>query len=396
MVRRALVSRWREWNTPSDPLYQSADLYTATKRAAYSNGAATPDVWGWGLYATLSVDMTVPSDSDLAFTVEWAVIREDNSIVTIERTYSPVTFLTGRSTKQIDLLFPVEFGRPFYAERVDAIRITGLLAGNSTVHSMQLVAVEQAYLKVSDVTASPSLSGRFGGITIAQDGQMCIAHWGRDPRSTVTDVDQDGYLDHEKDHQNGVMGYGATVTSVQVTDNMGGAIGQLLAAGTNSLADVFTEANRMEGLTATYDDTAIAAAMTDGTNSIATRQAKWLTPVLPHVRVTAGAAQTLTARLVVTDVALASGRSTAQMRFFQRQRLGAVLEMLGVDASENRAAAGATITAKRFTGAGPTGSDATWATGTTDASGFATVTARNGQVLEGGVRTDFTLYAVGS
>lgn len=412
VVHRDLKSHWRNWNTVADPLYQGLDQYTATKHNAYPTGATTPDVWGWGLYRYLDVDLTVPADCDLALTVTWAVLLDPvqsptalgnpaPTIVTDTRTYSPVHFTAGRSTQRLDLMFPVEVGRPWYGERVDRVQLVGLQLGNHTLHSLKLTTAENAYLTIVDQQTTDDLQVVFGGVTIAQDGQMAHCHWGRDRALPAvggeTDTDGDGYGDYAKDHQNGLMGYAATSSGIAAEKHTGGAFGMSLSSSSHTMQNVFTELNLLEGLTATYNDANIAAAFTDGTNSITLRFAGYLQPNHPYARVAAGAAYTVLARLVVTDVALASGRTTtASMRFFQRVRLGALVEALAVDASENAVGAGSTLTAKQYVGAAPTGSDPTWATGTTDVSGFAVLTGGAGQVLESGSRTEFSLVLEGS
>ena len=159
----------------------------------------------------------------------------------------------------------------------------------------------------------------------------------------------------------------------------------------------------MEGVTATYSATDLDAALIDsfgnaiGINPATLsavpvqRSSLWIKPNLPHDRVTAGAPYTVLARLVVDDVSVASGRTAAQMRVYQRQHLGMVIETQATTAAGFRAAAGATVNLKLSVTGAPLGSDPTVATTTTDASGFATLPTRNGS-YQG---QEFWLYCSG-
>jgi hypothetical protein len=392
-VRRSLLSHWRNWNTGGDPLEVSGENYTATKRNAYSTGAATPDVWGWGAYAYLDADITPGAAATLTFEVTWAVVRQSGAIVTVVRNYSATWSSGARATKRLDLLFPTEAGHPFYGERVDMIRISGLPVGTVTVHSLTLTPVEQAYLKaggVRKVLADGTVTT--GGITLAQDGQMAVCHWGQDP-TVLPSLDRDGdaFIDHQRDHQNGRMAYGSSATAIPSDESMGGAIG-MVGSASQTIQNVMDELNRLEGVTATYSATALDSDLTDsfgnsigitgtyptGTAAPVNRSSLWLKPVLPHARLTAGAAYTMLARLVVDDVSVPTGRGAANVRVFQRQHLGSVLEAQCVDSAGNRAAAGATVTARVTGNLAPSASDASLNTGMTDASGFVTIPVRNG------------------
>jgi hypothetical protein len=399
IVRRELASSWRHWNDPLHADYQSGDNYHATRHDAYASGASD-DAWGAGLYAYLDVDLTVPAACDLAVELTWAILSDEAiaaiapgsdetraldgaaTILTEVRTHSPVHFPNGRTTQRVDLCFPVEIGRPFHGERLDRFRLIGLQLGNHTLHSLNLVTSQNAYVQINDVTLDLSTAGAvMGGLTIAQDGQMAHAHWGRDWRSTG-DLDGDLNPDLRKDHQNGLFGYAATVVGTLVGNSYGGAIGQRRAIAT--MADLFTEANRMEGLAAVYSDTVIAAAFTDAQgNTWTQRPYRYFLPNQPGQRIAAGSALNVAARLVVADVALPAGLSAGQLVCHQRNRLGGVVEALAVDASAQRAAAGATVTVRASTGAAPAAGDVSVGSGTTDASGYAAIPVRTGTL--GGV-----------
>jgi hypothetical protein len=395
-VERLFYSDWRDWNNPVSGLYQPTDLYTATKRTAYAT-SATNDVWGWGLYAYLDVDMTCPAVGGphvLAFEVDWAVVSDLGATIdTITTTYSPVTFTDGaRSTQRIDLLFPVEYRDiPYYGERVDAVRIVGLqVAGGAyTLHSISLVADQQAYAKIGgQLFYATDGVPIYGGVVLAQDASMPSSLWGLDYPLTG-DRNGDGYPDHRGDDQNGRF----------LVNEVGYSfLGHAQAMEKNTLLTAFAELSLMEGVTATYSATAIDAAFTDTFGAVldapsAFRPATWFVPTLPHARITKNVAYTVLAQLVVTDIALPNGlSSTSDLIVYERARLGMAIEALALSTSDTRAAPGGTVNARASFSGSPAPGDLLLATAVTDASGFVTLPIRTG--LIGGV--EFWAYLTDS
>ncbi len=399
-VERQLLSDWRSWN--GGALNVPGEEYTATKRDAYTN-SATNDRWGWGLYAYLDIDLTVPTlgagPQDLAVAATYALITAGGAIHTIERTYSPVTFPDGaRSTQRIDLLFPVEFeGRPFYGERVDAVQIVGLQVGTAyTLHSLSLVTVEQAYLTLfgrASTNADGSVSQT--GAVLSQDGASPMLNWSQDVLVTPTgDLDLDGFTDYRGDHENGLV-----VEDTVTFDRIGRAPGMFAP----TLAATFTELNRMEGLTASYSAAAIDTAFTDtfgnvlgldasGAAAPVTRASTWFLPTLPHVRLTAGTPYDVRAQLVVSAVSVPGGVVAGNLRIFARNHLGMVLEAQATDDNFQRLGSGVTVNARAYTGGAPTPGDTLLATAVTDASGFVTLPVRTGTI--GGLQG--SLYLTGA
>lgn len=383
---KSLRSHWRNWNNPANPdgLYQAGDQYTATKRSAYAVDANTPDVWGWGFYAYLDVDFTVPSASTLTVTLTWAVIREDQSVVTFTRAYTKTWAASGM--QRLDLLFPDAGDRPFFGERVDSVQISGFNTGVYTLNAMQLVADQDGYLKYGSRTL-----GDWGGVTLAQDGQLVHAHWNGDSIVSGDDLDLDGREDRTKDHQNGIFAYASSEGDVESVESLGGAFG--MGQSEYLLADLFAELHRLEGMTATYDGAAIDAALTDTFgNTITSRRVAWLLPNLPHTRLPKNTNVTLSARLVASDVEFPGGLGAAGMVIFQRQRLGAVAEAQALTTALARAGAGSTIQARIYLGGGPGGGDASVGSAVTDAGGFVTIPHRTGLYNNAGSYEEFSLY----
>jgi hypothetical protein len=391
-VTRTLAESWRDWNTPAHPDEETDDNYTTTKHNYYASGA-TDDVWGWSLYAYLDVNLTVPSASVLTLRVSWAVILEDESIVTVNRSYTKTWTVSG--TQRIDLLYPDEGEKPFYGERVDSIRISGFNIGAYTLNSMELVADQDAYLKHGFRSFTDT-----GGVMLAQDGEFVFSQWNGDSIIDGTDADLDGLIDRTKDHQNGVFDYAPDESDPVDTQSLGGAAGLALVPGV-TLQQMFTELHRLEGLTATYDDTAFAPdagdALTDSFgNTITARRAEWLRLNLPHTRVAKNTNVSLVARLVAADVHLVGGLLPAEQVIFQRNRLGMALEAQTRTAANARGGAGQTVTARAFFGGAPVGNDPSLGSGTTDASGFVTVPIRTGEYLDGSTYREFSCLLEGS
>jgi hypothetical protein len=392
-VERDLLSYWRNWNNAANPdgRYEPTDLYVTTKTAYFSD-SPTPDVFGWSVYAALDLDLTVPAgdDTQLAVAITWAypiTAGSPGTIDTIEVTYSDASLLFpagARNTRRVDLMFPVELqSRPFYGERVDRIRLIGLKSGVTTVHALNLVTDEDAYITLSGRSELLSDSTtRHTGIVLAQDGSAPSLLWGQDQAIVPTsDSDLDGFTDARGDHQNGrFVENGVTGVLLGKAPGMRAAL----------IADTFAELHRMEGITATYSDTALVAALGGsgtelgfdafGNPSPVPRVSTWFLPTLPHARITAGTPYDVRAQFVVSGIVIPCGLTAAQMRIFQRNHLGQVLEGLATDADFNRHGAGVTVNARAYTGGAPGSGDTLLGTGTTDASGYIAIGVRTGTV----------------
>lgn len=387
IVRRPLLSYWREWDTIGDPRYQN-DGYKTTKTAYYSD-SPTPDVFGTSVYAYLEVDLTVPAGdpSELAIEVTWAVHRGASTIDTITRTYSPVTFPAGgRSTQRVDLMFPTAMvGRPFYGERVDQIRLIGLQMGATTLHALNLIADEDAYFTaMGRRTPLRDGSSVYTGLVLSQDGSAPSLMFGRDTAlSPPGDTDLDGWQDYRGDHQNG-----AFIVNGVTQEHPGHAVGMEQA----TLEDSLEELDRLEGVAASYSDTALLAALTDGDGNVAgigsdgvtpttiTRRGDWFLPTLPADRIAPGTPYDVRGQFVFDGVVIPAGCTPSQMRIFQRNHLGMVLEAVAVDSNYERHGAGETVRATAYTGGAPAPGDLVLATETTDASGYVILGVRNGQI----------------
>lgn len=337
--------------------YDASDGYLTTKHVAGE------DVWGWGLYAYLDVNLSAPAAGDVTLVIRWATGAAVPD--TSDKTYTIPVAGIGTATYRIDLLFPQE-GGPWYAERVDRLTFSGFVNGAYTLNSLELVAVERAYVKLH-------ARGNYSGLTISQDGTFAIGHWGDNPLIGAGPPRQ-------KDDESGYFDYGAGADT-----SSGGAVRM-----DGTLEDVALEWNRMEGMVVLYDGSAIDADLQDGTNVIGTEDELVATPL------------TYSARWYHTQMALRSApndgtgldaslyldggadlcpapEGTFVLPF--RHTLGMVLEALCKDSvTSERAGAGAAVFARRSTTGAPTPSDHLMAEGVTDASGFASVAVRVGTV----------------
>lgn len=366
-VSRPLKSFWRNWNTPGDPKYHSDDAWTTTKADYY--GSDGQDIWGWGLYAYLDVDLTASVSGSLVLTVRSATAPGGD---TYDRSYTiPAT--SGRHTYRVDVLFP-QGGGPFYCERVELLTLSNLAVATYTVHSLTLVADEQAYVKVSG-----------SGLTLALDGSFPVAFWNGDTFNFSTQ-------EWQKDHQNGLFQTDSGVTS------FGGAT-RFLGL---SLSQIASHWSRMEGVTATYSGTALEAGLTDSYGNVAgtdeagvakavARKASWLHDVLPAARLTAGSSSSLAASVRGSEVEIVPAPAGTFYLTFVKT-LGTVLEALAVTPSKARGAAGATVKAKRSTSGIPAPGDPEMGGAVTDASGFVQIAVRNGTASS----AEFTAYLEGA
>lgn len=361
-VTRTLLEKWRLWNTFGDPDYHADDVFTSTKADYY--GADGQDRWGWGLYAYLDVDLTAPGAGDLTLTVTW--VAAGASPVTALKTYTiPVTG-AGRVVHRIDLLFPNE-GGPWYAERVDEVKFEGFVTGVYQLHDLELVAVQDAYVKLH-------ARGTYSGLVIAQDGTFAIGQWDSNPFIGAGP-------EKEKDDESGLFSFDGGFESTDA----GGCVRM-----DGTLEDVTDEWERMEGITTTYTAAAIDADLTDGVNLIGTEDeliaqpltytARWYHTEM-NLRAPANAAQALAASLYLDGGAdlCAAPAGTFVLPF--RHVLGMVLEAQAKDSVTGlRAGAGAEAFARRSTVGVPTPADPLLASAVTDAGGFVSVAIRDGLV----------------
>lgn len=415
-VTKTFREHWRSWN--GGALNVPGENYTATKRTAYTIDANTPDLWGWGLYAYLDVEFTAAVAATLVFEVTWVQIVQFDfaaspAIVTAVRQYSRA--VTGAGTYRLDLLFPDDGDKPFYGERVDSLKVSGFATGTYTLGTVRLVTDQDAYVKYGGQSVQPLAGGGTltvpNGFLLAQDGQMPLCGWDGDTRQSLTggsdeDVDDDGFKDYEKDHQNGILEYAALESDPVSVGSGGGAVGMRSAV--VSIQDVFTELNKVEGVTATYNGATMEADLTDafsgvigldttGAAAATPRRAMWLMVALPHVRIAANTPTNISARLVVDETIVAPGRTAAQQRIFQRSRLGMALEAQTRTAASARGGNGQTVTARAFFGGAPVGNDPSIGSGTTDAGGFVTVPIRTGEYNDAGTYRDgWSVFLEGS
>lgn len=337
--------------------YDPADGYLTTKHVAGE------DVWGWGLYAWLDVDLTAPGAGSLTMTIDW--IAAGASPVMAQKTYTIPVAAASRVVHRVDLLFPLE-GGPWYAERVDRIKFEGFITGVYELHDLELVTVEDAYVKVH-------ARGTYSGLVISQDGAYAIGHWGDNPLIVFGPA-------REKDDESGLFDFGIGADTAA-----GGAVRM-----DGTLVETALEWDRMEGMDVNCDPTPIDADLTDGTNVIGTVDELTATPLdytarwyhtLMSERAAANVTKTLPASLYLDGGAdlCAAPAGTFVLPF--RHTLGMVLEAQCEEAVGGaRAGTLAPVYARRSLTGAPTPSDTLMAQGVTDASGFASIAIRNGTV----------------
>lgn len=338
--------------------YDASDGYLTTKHTAGE------DVWGWGLYAYLDVDIIAPAAGDLTLVIRW--VAAGASPITADKTYTVPIPGAGTHQVRVDLLFPQE-GGPWYAERVDRLTFSDLQSGSYTLNSLELVAVENAYVKVH-------ASGGATGLDISQDGAFAVGWWGDNPLLGGVGPER------EKDDESGFFDTGGTPDT-----SAGGCVRM-----DGTLEDVVDEWNRMEGVTVTYDGSAIDADLTDGTNVIGTEDELSAVPLTYRatwyhtqmgLRSAPNATTSLPASIYLDGGADLCPAPAGTFVLPFRHVIGAVLEAQCKDSVTGlRAGAGAEVFARRSASGAPTSSDPLLASGETDASGFASIAIRTGTV----------------
>lgn len=333
--------------------YASADSYTTTLHTAGD------DVFGWGLYSYLDLNITSNVAATLTVTINFVT---DNALgTTTARTYT-ISVTAATATYRLDLLFPNE-GGPDYWERVKSLSVAGFAAGVYTLNSAALVAVENAYVKAdSRKTAATDYQT---GLTISQDGAFPAYYWG--PNDVLSGAIR------KKDDETGMDGASSTANGGCVKMN-------------STMSALVTELNRMEGITATYSGAGIDADLTDSDGNVAgfvdgvatplTYAATWLNTVM-GARVAPGATLTLTAS-VPCDRMVLCPLDAGVLVLPYRLTLGMVLEAQCRAAAGGRAAAGVPLEARRSATGVAAPTDTVIGTGTTDASGYVEVAIPTG------------------
>ncbi len=329
--------------------YAAADDYTTTKHTAGD------DVFGWGLYSYLDVEITSDVAATLTLTVDyWGGPFWGG---TVAKTYT-LDVTSGTHTYRVDLVFPNE-GGPDYQERAVTVGFSGFANGNYTMEGMTLVAVEDCYLKVQAIgeLGAPDQTG----LVIAQDGSFPAYWWG--PNNVYSGTIR------RKDDECGYDGSGAGTNTRE-----GGCVRM-----DDTVTAVATEWNRMEGMTVTYDGTGFDAALTDGANTLTpTRYARWLHTLFGE-RTEPGDTGTLYASIPFEVVNLVpADAGTFTLPFILH--IGMMLEALCVDAGGDRAPAGRTMIARRSATGTPDPADTAIGSGVTDGSGFVSVAIPTGTV----------------
>lgn len=328
--------------------YSSADSYTTTLHTAGE------DVWGWGLYSYLTLNITSNAVATLTVTVNYVT---DNALgTTTARTYTvPVTATT--ADYRLDLLFPNE-GGPDYWERAKSIQVATATVGVYTLNSAKLTAVENAYVKAdARVTGATDY---WSGLTLVQDGSMPAYFWG--PNDVLS-----GSI-RKKDDETGLDGAASTANGGCFKMN-------------STISALATELNRMEGVTAVYDGTGIDADLLDSDGNVCgivngaaaalTYMATWLNTVMGG-RVAPNATLTLYASLPIDRIQMCPVDAGVIVLPF-RVVVGMMLEGLCVDGSNARAGADFPMNARRSATGTPAGTDPVIGSGLTDASGFVSV-----------------------
>lgn len=268
-VRRTVLSGWRHWVDPLDPLYTAWGF----RKLKHPSGE---DVFWVSTYGYLKIEITVPAAGTLTLTVVHTDLEVTAPGATpyTEHNHTDsyaVPLTTGANTIYVDLLFP-QSGTETYLGRVDSWTLAGFGVGTTTITGMALVARSDlggvgGQVAVKHAMGVPS-SGvlDYSALTLSLDGAHVL---GRvpDPR----------YKGDES------TAYGGSPRYIVDT-----------AAEQSLLVNYWTDEDGVgldliEGITVSYDASASDAALKDGFGvALAPENADWVEPVVPFLRVAAG------------------------------------------------------------------------------------------------------------
>ena len=378
-VSRDLKSKWRDWVGLGAGGKSHADFgvdrYTITKHDYLTDAPNLgQDVWSWASYGWAELVIDVPDDCALTLVVEGVQVhvtdshaqdagdREDDLTVTqtaFTATYG-ISLASGANTQLVDLLFPDDWteapstvgeGGPYYLGRVDAVSLSGLPEGVTTFTDWRLVAREQAYIK-ADWDRS------YAGIHASQDGAFTM-----------------GNLPDQYQKEDEIGAHGGALLYQTPTRNGDGDLEPV----EKTLEELADEWNRIEGWTVTYDAGAADAAVEDAEGNRMVEDARFLLPLVPHLRLTKETDTTPPCAVragLVQVINYVAAEDTDPLLVYGRYKIGAALEAQGRTPTGGRAGSGAGVDVARR----PTGTIV--ANGTTDASGYVAISVPVAEISE--------------
>lgn len=258
------------------------------------------DIWWWGMYGYLNIEMYSPVECDIMMRVDWThLLVEDNHYDGLLRLLSmridpqggygmyKLHLRPGMNNLDVDLLFPTDMGGPVYPGRVDKVSFSGFpvdrdASGNlrTTIFildTMKLKAKHAAYFKIGFGTQ------RHHNPALEQDDENY-----RKPDYSVPVISLDGAFgfgnipdDAYKADEIGPYG-----GSPRYVDPQAGSSYLVSKHRQMGLAEFWSQLNAIEGIEARYDPNAFLAAFSDAYGNHwnpGVEMADWLHPVVPYV-----------------------------------------------------------------------------------------------------------------
>lgn len=320
------------------------------------------DVWWWGTYGFLEIDLDVPVAGTLSLTVSGChlavsdphttgsdrLVNYSATEVDYSHSYSlPVE--AGANVVTVDLLFPTG-GGPVSLSRILSLTLSGFAVGTYTINDVALVAKSDAYLKVdfgAPVSREGGSSGPvdFSALVASLDGAQVLGNWG----------DQ-AY----KPEETGAYGGGVRYVTILTGSETGVVMDSEV-----SLAEFAGQFNKLEGWAVTYSQSASDAANKDAFGAaLGPELAQWMRPIIPHQRIVPDQPFTPDCNPLAASVGITN--MVPYVIYAHYPQWGA-LETLTVGSDGKRGRPGAPVTAVRVS------TGAAVAAAVTDRQGYATV-----------------------
>lgn len=293
---RNLKSFWRSKLSASSPEYEVCKANWAPWSLA-----ETEDRWFWGAYGHASIRITAPVGSDLSLNLVVTGVHlevSDNhetvrSISHTEHAFSysyPISVPNGATTTiPIDLAKLVG-SRWCFPSRVDQVKLTGTGATSVTVVWLRLVTILNGYLK--NDFGPPVQRQDYSAIWVDQDGASGTSFWG----DQDTKPDETGQTTNDQ--------YGGGIRYVEL---LRGTVTGIIQDSIYALSTFWGKLNFIEGYSVVFTQATEDTANKDSFGNIMGSNAQWSHPIVPHARLTPGAAYQPPCSPRIRNVAIVNG-----------------------------------------------------------------------------------------
>jgi hypothetical protein len=290
-----LTTSWRE------RILSEIDGYTHTKRRLGDN------VWSWNTYGFARAAVAASGPGTVEMTVHYTRLHVEDPHVTgsarregmvLAETPGTATYrlrlrddekdAQGRYLCWIDLLFPAGATEPMYLGRVDRLTFHSSSLSGYTVEGIDLAQRGPAHGKLAHGIPVRRTEEMPEGLTAEEQARWVAWHTPAWPVMTLA-VDGSWVFGEVPDQAYKAGETGQDGGSIRYVEPITGEPSGVIMDAQWTLENYLSLLDRVEGLTATYDAAAVAAALTDMWGaSLGTPQADWLWP--EWVQVASGSA----------------------------------------------------------------------------------------------------------